>query len=137
MKTSVTDCRSMCIAARAILLCMVLVWPAWAQEAEPDAGMDATTLPETSAVIAPEAQAVLDRMTATFATIKSYAVTAQITRDEMLSFGYKLQHHESARMWVETPNRLRLEVEGDIKNRTYVYDGSQLTIFAPDQMSTR
>jgi hypothetical protein len=25
-----------------------------------------------------------------------------------------------------------MEVEGDIKNRTYVYDGTQLTVFAPD-----
>ena len=57
----------------------------------------------------------------------SDSVTAQITRDEVLPFGYKLQNHESARMWVQRPNRLRMEVAGDIKNRTYVYDGSKMT----------
>ena len=133
MTTSIVDRRWLCFAARGILLAAATVAPVWAQdssETHVDAN-DAEVL-ETDAVIAPEAQAVLDRMTATFGKVHSYAITAQITRDEVLPFGYKLQHRETARMWVETPNRLRLEVEGDIKNRTYVYDGSQLTIFAPD-----
>lgn len=126
------------IAAGGLLLASVSVAPAWAQDAteappsETDAAADETVTLETDAVITPEAQAVLDRMTATFNGMRRYAITAQITRDEVLPFGYKLQNNESARMWVERPNRLRLEVEGDIKNRTYVYDGSQVTMFAPD-----
>jgi hypothetical protein len=61
-----------------------------------------------------------------------YSLSAQITRDEVLPFGYKLQNNESARMWVERPNHLRMEVDGDIKHRTYVYDGKQLSVLVPD-----
>ena len=35
-------------------------------------------------------------------------------------------------MWVDAPKRFRLEVNGDIKNRLYIYDGSQLTMLVPD-----
>ena len=92
----------------------------------------ATTVFNPGGVITPEAQAVLDRMQAQFNTMKRFQLSADITRDELLTFGYKLQHNEAARMWVDAPKHLRLEVNGDIKNRTYVYDGSQLTLAAPD-----
>lgn len=99
---------------------------------EAAASNDSMSATGTNGAISSDAQAVLDRMRATFGSLQQYAITARITRDEMLPFGYKLQNNESARMWVKAPNRLRLEVEGDIKHRTYVYDGSQLTMFVPD-----
>ena len=131
--TSDTDRRWRRVAARGILLATTLAAPAWAQDvARTDGNADQTAALETDSAIRPEVQAVLDRMKATFNGMKSYEISANITRDEVLAFGYKLQHSESARMWVELPNRMRMEVAGDIKNRTFVYDGSQLTTFAPD-----
>lgn len=85
------------------------------------------------AAVTADAQAVLDRMSATFKRMQNYSVSASITRDEVLPYGYKLQNTEHARMWVEAPKRLRLEVGGDLKQRTYVYDGSTLTTYVPDQ----
>lgn len=119
--------------ASGALLALACMSPAWAQDAteQADEGEPLVTLYLGSA-ITPQAQAVLDRMKATFNAMKRYSVTAKITRDEMLPYGYKLQNNESARMWVDAPNHLRVEVLGDIKDRTYVYDGSQLTVFAPD-----
>lgn len=131
MTTLITDRRWLRFATRGILLAAIVVAPAWAQDAPADTD-DGTVALDSSAAISPAAQAVLDRMTATLNSHKRYAVTAHITRDEVLPFGYKLQHNEIARMRVESPNRLRLDVEGDIKNRTYVYDGAQMTTFAPD-----
>jgi hypothetical protein len=134
MTTSLVDRRWLYFAACGMLLAAATAAPAWAQDSsELQGAADPAAVNETDAAIPPDAQAVLDRMTATFGKVDRYSITAQITRDEVLAFGYKLQHRETARMWVQTPNRLRLEVEGDIKNRTYVYDGSHLTIFAPDQ----
>jgi hypothetical protein len=132
-----TDRRWLTAIIHGILLTLVATAPVWAQDAaepaaEPAADVDKTAELQTGAVITPEAQAVLDRMRAAFMGMKRYAVTAEITRDEVLPFGYKLQNNESARMWVDAPTGLRLEVDGDIKNRTYVYDGKQLTMFAPD-----
>jgi hypothetical protein len=111
---------------------LAAIAPVSAQDATttgPDAGMPVLR-PE--GVVTPEAQEVLDRMQAAFKNMKRFQLTADITRDELLAFGYKLQHTENARMWVDAPRRMRLEVKGDIKNRTYLYDGSQLMIFAPD-----
>ena len=93
---------------------------------------NATTVFRPEGVITPEAQAVLSRMQAQFNTMKRFQLSADITRDEVLAFGYKLQNNEKAQMWVDAPKHLRLEVNGDIKNRIYVYDGSQLTMAAPD-----
>src|SRR5688572_16468043 len=128
MTTLITYRRWLRFATRGILLAAAIVAPAWAQD-ETD---DGTVALDTGAAITPAAQAVLDRMTATLNAHKRYAVTAHITRDDVLPFGYKLQHNETARMWVDSPSRLRLEVAGDIKDRTYIYDGAQLTVFAPD-----
>jgi hypothetical protein len=121
------------IAAPGLLLAVASVAPAWAQDTPQETvETDEAVALQTDAVITPQAQAVLDRMTATLNSLQRYAVTAHITRDEVLPFGYKLQNNESARMWVEAPNRMRVEVDGDIKNRTYIYDGSQVTMYAPD-----
>jgi hypothetical protein len=133
MNPSIPIRRWLRVAAGCIALAAVGVQPAAAQDAaNANAASDRAALLDTSTVITPEAQAVLDRMTVTLKSLQRYSVTANITRDEVLSFGYKLQNTESARMWVDAPKRLRLEVEGDIKNRTYVYDGAQLTMFVPD-----
>lgn len=114
-------------------LCMVLAVPqAWAQSDPPAEESPAAAVGDIGGIVTPDAQAVLDRMTATFQRMRSYSVTAAITRDEVLPYGYKLQNTESARMWVDAPKGLRLEVEGDIKNRTYIYDGSKLTMYVPD-----
>jgi len=132
MNPSVPIRRWLRVAAGCIALAAAGIAPASAQDANANAAAERAALLDTSTVITPEAQAVLDRMTVSLKSLQRYSVTANITRDEVLSFGYKLQNTETARMWVDSPKRLRLEVEGDIKNRTYVYDGTQLTMFVPD-----
>lgn len=133
MSTTTPDRCWLRVAARASLLAAACIAPAWAQDAATTgARAEATVALQPSGVVTPEAQAVLDRMTATLGSLKRASVSAEITRDELLPFGYKLQNNESARMWIEKPNRLRLEVTGDIKHRTYVYDGSKLTMLVPD-----
>jgi hypothetical protein len=120
-------------SAVAAMLVLAATGPAWSQEAtSPAATPPATVDFASQRVVTPAAQAVLDRMTAALKGHKRYAISADITRDEVLLYGYKMQHNETARMWVEAPNHLRLELKGDIKNRTYIYDGAQLVVHAPD-----
>jgi hypothetical protein len=129
MRTTPTACRRTFATA---LLLGSMVSPVLAQQAPGPATPPATVDFAGPHVVTPAAQAVLDRMTAALRSHKHYAVTAQISRDELLLYGYKLQHNETARMWVQSPNRLRVELTGDIKTRTYVYDGAQLVVYAPD-----
>ncbi|WP_185742078.1 DUF2092 domain-containing protein [Pseudoxanthomonas sp. 3HH-4] len=111
---------------------MALAAPQAKAQAEPQQETPAVEIGDVGGVVTADAQAVLDRMTATLRRMGRYSVTAAISRDEVLPYGYKLQNNETARMWVDAPQRLRLEVQGDIKNRAYIYDGSTLTTYVPD-----
>lgn len=81
--------------------------------------------------VQPEARAVLDGMAKYLQGLQRFAVEAHESRDEVLSFGYKLQNQQHAAMLVQRPDRLRVDVDGELKVRSYVYDGKVLTVFAP------
>ncbi len=82
--------------------------------------------------ISVEAQAVVDRMTAAVRNLKAFSIESEVVKDEVLPFGYVLQNHQHTTLTLQSPNKLRAEVSGDIKNRTYVYDGSNFFIYSPD-----
>ncbi len=75
---------------------------------------------------------MVDRMTAYLKTVKTFSIDAQITRDEVVQLGYKLQHNQHSIVTVQSPNKLRSESTGDIRDRVSVYDGSKLTMYSPD-----
>jgi hypothetical protein len=83
-------------------------------------------------VISPDAQGVVDRMTAYLRTLKTYSIDSQSTRDEVVAFGYKVQHNEHATLTAQLPNKLRGEISGDLRNRTVVYDGAKIVLYSPD-----
>lgn len=120
------------IARRPLLLAAVLL-PAgtlYAQDAAPTA--NETVIAEPAPVVTPEARAALDRMTAYIKGLQSFAIDIRSSRDEVLPYGYKLQNNESAHMIVQRPNKLRVDLDGDIAHRAYYYDGKKLTMVAPD-----
>jgi len=82
--------------------------------------------------VTPKAQAVLDRMTGFLQAQRTFSIDAQSTRDEVVAFGYKLQNNEHSLLTVQRPDKLRVELSGDIRNRTFVYDGKRLTMYSPD-----
>jgi hypothetical protein len=84
-------------------------------------------------VVSPEAQAVLDRMTDYLRSLKKFSVESQAMRDEVMAYGYKLQHNERSTLTVERPNHIRADVEGDIRNRNFLYNGSKFVMYAPDE----
>lgn len=108
-----------------------LAAPLAAQEASQSASSDAAPATERTTV-SPEAQAVIDRMTAYLRGLKNYSIESWSTRDEVVAFGYKLQHNEHAVTTVQLPTKLRADVDGDIRNRSFIYDGSKLVMYSPD-----
>jgi len=109
------------------VLVLLLAAPLAAEEAAPAADSAA---PDHA--ISPEAQAVLDHMTAFLKAQKSFSIDSQSTRDEVVAFGYKLQSNEHATLTAQLTNKLRVEVSGDDRNRVFVYDGAKLTLYSPD-----
>jgi hypothetical protein len=83
--------------------------------------------------VSAEAQAIVDRMTAYLRRLPAFSIEAQTTRDEVLAFGYKMQNNETSRLAFQKPGKLRVEVDGDIRNRVFYYNGATLTMYAPDE----
>jgi len=137
--------RKLLPGALALALCAAV--PAWAQDAAPaapaapaaaatddadDADEGTEEVLRFDNAITPEARAVMDRMKAALNNTQKLTLTADISRDEVLSYGYKLQHNEHVTMDVERPTKMKVDVNGDLKNRTYYYDGAQFTVLAKD-----
>ena len=112
-------------------LLLVLAAPLAAEEVAPDA--QAADRSDVSVqVISPEAQAVLDKMSAYMEGLKTFSIDSQSTRDEVVEFGFKVQHNEHATLTAQFPNKLRSEISGDLRERTFIYDGASLVIYSPD-----
>lgn len=127
MKLSSTRTGKLLLSA----ILLALAAPLAAQEAAAPSASNATEA-ISSPAISPEAQAVLDRMTAYLQSLQSFSIETQASRDEVVAFGYKLQNNEHADIVVQRPNKLRADISGDIRNRTIVYDGAKLTMYSPD-----
>jgi hypothetical protein len=95
----------------------------------------ATATPATAEVqaVSPEAQAVVNRMTSYLHGLNTYSITSDSTRDEVVAFGYKLQHNQHSITMIQRPNKLRADISGDLRNRTIVYNGAGLTMYSPDE----
>ena len=103
--------------AGAVLLATVLSAPVAAQE--------------KSDLIAPEAMKALDQMGAYLRTLKDFQVQAEITSEEVLSNGQKLQFASTTNVLAQKPSKLRVSIEGEQKSRLFLYDGKSFTLFAP------
>jgi hypothetical protein len=117
------------LLSAAILL--ALAAPIAAQEAAAPAA-SADTAAVSAQAVSPEAQAVLDRMTSYLRGLQTFSIETHASRDEVVALGYKLQNNERSVIVVQRPNKLRADISGDIRNRTFVYDGTRLTMYSPD-----
>ena len=103
----------------ALALCAAI--PAMAQEAAPAAEPAADAAPKEEVLrfdsaITPEAREIMERMKASLNGLQRVSVTAEVSRDETLSYGYKLQHNEFVKMDLERSTKLKVDVSGDFEN---------------------
>jgi hypothetical protein len=137
-----TDCRyqtRLAVLPAVIALALFAALPAAAQDAAATAAAPAAeedqpveTVLRFDSAISPEARSAMERMKAALNNLQRASVTAEVSRDEALTYGYKLQHNEFVKMDIDRPTKLRVDVSGDIKNRTYYYDGSEFIVLAKD-----
>jgi len=64
-------------------------------------------------------------------SLKSYALHADTTIDEVLESGQKVQFGGTVDYRVQMPDRLRAEMRTDRRQRDIVYDGKTITQYAP------
>jgi hypothetical protein len=81
-------------------------------------------------VVAPGAITALDQMGTYLRTLKSFQVKANITREQVLENGLKVQIARTADLVARRPDRLRIEQTSDRNERMFFYDGKNFSLFA-------
>jgi hypothetical protein len=77
----------------------------------------------------PKAIAALDRMGRYLRTLTRFGVHAETTTDEVLLSGQKIQFEKTIDLKVQRPNKFRLDMTSDRKQRQLFYDGNTITVF--------
>ncbi len=107
------------------LLAMALAAPgAHAQNAGPAASAN---------VIDPAAIQALKDMGAHLQSLKRFHVATEVTGENVLADGQKLQHSATAEMDVVRPNMIRARMQSARSQRDLIYDGKTVTLFTPAQ----
>jgi hypothetical protein len=73
----------------------------------------------------------LRKMGAELRSLKSFAVSAETLQDEVLPDGESAQVNGTVNYVVRVPDRFRVDVRTDRKQRQIFYDGKTLTVWAP------
>lgn len=94
------------------------------------AGAGVTHAQQAASQIDPDAMNALHRMGTYLRTLKAFQVEAVTTNEEVMQDGQKVQYTGEASLVARTPDRLRVSVRNDRRDRLYVYDGKQFTMLA-------
>jgi hypothetical protein len=121
----------------------LIVAAAGAFAARPAAGQKPDTLaarsataqaPDTTDKIDPDAMDALNKMGTYLRSLKAFQVKGDITNEEVLPDGQKLQFGSVAELIAEKPNRLRVDMNSDREHRVFFFDGKTFTLYAPRPM---
>lgn len=79
-----------------------------------------------------EAVKTLKRMTDHLGSLKQFSVHTQVTLEDVLDSGHRIDLDVSAKVSIQRPNKLRAERQGDLLDQTFYYNGETLTLYNPD-----
>lgn len=96
-----------------------------ADEAPADAPADQLVIDATTERVMLDACAYLR-------SAERYSARYDVTFDDVLLDGTKVQYSRSNRVTMVRPDRLRLDINGDRGARSFYYDGSSVTLYRPD-----
>ena len=77
----------------------------------------------------PDAIAALQKMGAFLREQQKFSVRANVTTDDLLASGQKVQFGGTIELMVRRPDRMRADVRGDRSDEHIYYDGKTFTIF--------
>jgi len=87
--------------------------------------------PAASQSVAPDALAALERMGAALRSKNLFAMKADVTKEEVLGSGEKLQFASTLDISARRPDRFKISNVSDVQDRQIYYDGKSLTVYAP------
>jgi hypothetical protein len=121
-----------CLGATVVLLVSAgsaLAQASPAGKASPPANAPATS--EEPPPINPEAMRAMDKMSTALNAMADVAVDSDVTTEQVLTDGQKLQFGGTLSIEAHRPTALKIVAKSDVQNREYYYNGSTLTIAAP------
>lgn len=94
------------------------------------AGLMAAVAPaaEAKTALAPQADALLRRMSDYLAQAPFFSVSAEVWQDVQLESGQQVQAGRTIELQVRRPNRFHAEVRSTRRNRGLYYDGKSITL---------
>src|SRR5471030_2122180 len=100
--------------------------PTWALDAS-------TPAPKAQAAPAvdPSALHAIDLMAQKLRTLTAFTVSADVTTEEVLDSGQKVSYGGTVTYKIRAPDKFFAALDSDRKQRSFYYDGSKFTIYAP------
>ena len=74
------------------------------------------------------AQQVIEQLCANLIKQRAFTVNMDVTYDDVLDSGAKVQYSAYQNIWVEKPDRLRSDYTGDERVTRFFYDGKTFTL---------
>ncbi len=112
-----------------LLLGLALIGAGTADAETADAEVNATEeASEPGPVIGPRAELVLKAMSEYMKSVKQFSFRGEISFDEILPSGQKIQYSAENQVAMRRPDRVYAEMEGDGGNRRFWYDGEKATL---------
>ena len=116
---------------RTIALGAVVVSLSGMLAADARAQTDPNTPPPVMPPVDTAAVNALTRMGTFLRTLTDFGITANIVTEKVLQDGQKIQRISKVDLVSHRPNKLRASMTDDRSERTFVYDGVNFTIWAP------
>jgi len=85
----------------------------------------------TNPAVDADALAALNKMGAALRSHNVFVVTMDVTNEDVLTSGEKLQYSGTVEVRARRPDRFKISVSSDTKSRDFYYDGKSVTVFAP------
>jgi hypothetical protein len=123
-------------AAMRTTLCLTLAACSLVAAASPalaqtkPAATAAATPPATGAVL-PEIRTQLNRVASALQAMQSYEFKADVTNEDVLESGQKIQTAAVLSVSSRKPDRLYMEIASERRTRQVFYDGKTLTLYGP------
>jgi hypothetical protein len=99
--------------------------------AEPGTQAAPAPAPRVSPNVDTDAMAALEGMGAALRARNVFVMSADVTDEDVLESGEKLQFAGTIEVRARRPDRFKLSIMSDIKDRQIYYDGKQVTVYAP------
>ncbi len=104
---------------------------AWAQQpAAPAVAAAAAPAPAAAAVVNAKAVERLNAMGAYLRSLKVFTVNADVTVEEVLDSGQKVENARSVQIAARMPDKLRVDTTSAERSRRIYFDGKNVTIYA-------